>query len=218
MTSMGRYLAIFFQYSVLASRAKAECPDALAAVVRTLDCIEQQNVTCATEGYNSDRFIKLHNDLDTNTVIDSGGEFWTGAFALLNLSFEYKHMSNLEVPNQAHIRYIENVVFTDGTTLGLPQSTDYPFGAIFFQHEDALVTVDDECKIVMWDQYGDNMEQAAVDEASLVLLCAIGVYPAAMCVPPTAPPSPDTSHSNLPTSTTKRPKMSGKKKAKKVKA
>ena len=45
-------------------------------------------------------------------------------------------------------------------------SDEYPFGQTFVQHEHALVTVDGNCKIALWDQYGDDMEQAVVETAT----------------------------------------------------
>ena len=48
-------------------------------------------------------------------------------------------------------------------------STEYPFSQTFVQHEHALVTVDGDCKIALWDQYGDDMEQAVVENASVDL-------------------------------------------------
>ena len=62
-------------------------------------------------------------------------------------------------PNMASIRYIEYLKFTNGTTLGLPASSEFPWSYETMQHEHALVTVDDECKIKTWDQYGDNEQQ-----------------------------------------------------------
>jgi hypothetical protein len=38
-------------------------------------------------------------------------------------------------------------------------------GEVFLQHETALVTVNSDCQIEVWDQYGDDAEQQAVDEA-----------------------------------------------------
>ena len=41
----------------------------------------------------------------------------------------------------------------------------YPFGQVFFQHEHDLVTVDNDCRMIRWDQYGDNKEQKDVNGA-----------------------------------------------------
>ena len=45
-------------------------------------------------------------------------------------------------------------------------SDQYPYDQTFVQHEHALVTVDGNCKIALWDQYGDDMEQAVVETAT----------------------------------------------------
>lgn len=100
-------------------------------------------------------------------------DFWGVTFLILDLSFEIK-FSNSPGPNQALVRYIETVIVSDGHDFGLAVSTDYPFGYTFLQHEDALVTVDNDCKLVKWDQYGDNKEQTDVDDAVAALICAIG--------------------------------------------
>jgi len=78
-------------------------------------------------------------------VID-GADFWAGAFSLVKLSFSYDHLMNVG-PNMASIRYKEIVDFPDGTSFGIPPSSEYPWGFKVIQHEHALVTVDDECKI-----------------------------------------------------------------------
>lgn len=156
--------------------AKAGCPDPLSSILGTLQCIAEENVACASAGYNP-MFRKLHNGIDTNTVIDESGEFWAGAFSLVDLAFDINYEKNVG-PNQASIRYVEIVTTTDGSVFGLPPSSDYPFDQEFLQHEHALVTVDDECKMVLWDQYGDNKEQQSVDDAANAILCSIGFLPA----------------------------------------
>lgn len=157
------------------------CSDPAASIIKIMDCIEQSNATCATSGYDSDKFVKLHNGVDTNTTIDSGSDYWTRAFALLSIALDYDHVLNIG-PNKASLRYIEKVVMTNGTSVGLPApSTEYPFGATFYQYEHALVSVNNDCKMVKWDQYGDNEEQAAVDNAANAVLCKIGALPAAIC-------------------------------------
>ena len=45
-------------------------------------------------------------------------------------------------------------------------SAEYPFAQTFVQHEHALVSLDADCRITKWDQYGDDAEQDAVKEAS----------------------------------------------------
>lgn len=150
------------------------CSDPVASILETMRCIERENASCATAGYNSTQFVKLHNDVDTNTTIDSDGQFWTGAFALLSFRLNFSDARNLG-PNLAHLRYVETVTFTDGANLGLMPSMTYPFGQTYVQHEDAFVTTDDDCMMVKWDQYGDNAEQEAVTRNVNDILCLLGV-------------------------------------------
>jgi hypothetical protein len=166
-----------------------ECPDPLASILATLGCVEQANATCASSGYDGAKFVKLHNGIDTNTVIDDGGDFWTGAFAMIKIEMDINHQMNTE-KNQASVRYVEKVTFTDGSAFGLPPSTEYPFGQVYLQHEHALVTVDNDCRMILWDQYGDNKEQSDVDDNSNVILCAIGFLPVEVCSGTEEPPSP----------------------------
>ena len=101
-------------------------------------------------------------------------EFWEGAFTVLDFVFDIRVASNPN-PNQASVRYIENVTTSDGLNLGQPSaSTEYPFSVTLSQHEHAIVEVDDDCKIRVWDQYGDDQEQVAVDVAVADLICATG--------------------------------------------
>jgi len=76
------------------------------------------------------------------------------------------------------------VKFTDGgSNVGLP-STDDPFIFEHVQHEHALVTVDDDFRIIRWDHYGDDAEQNYTDEASVALiaeLCSKDIYPLEVC-------------------------------------
>ena len=65
------------------------------------------------------------------------------------------------------LRYEEIVTTADGYPLILDSpSSEYPFGQTFVQHEHALVSLDADCRITKWDQYGDDAEQAVVEEAA----------------------------------------------------
>lgn len=162
------------------------CSDPLKATLDTLQCITDRNATCAGASYNTE-FKKYHNGVDTNTVIN-GAAFWEEAFTLYsNISFTFDHLMNVG-PNMASIRYIEFLKFTNGTTLGLPASSEFPWSYETMQHEHALVTVDDECKIKTWDQYGDNEQQINEGAIAAIMaeLCAKQMAPPEMCVPPTS--------------------------------
>jgi len=157
------------------------CPDPLAAILVTLDCVEREDVACAASGYDSSAFRKLHNGIDTNTTITA--EFWAGSFAFVDIGLDYNYQANVGV-NQASLRYVEVVNTTDGSELGFKPCDEYPWGASFVQHEHAIVTVDDSCRMILWDQYGDNEEQVGIESAvDLILsnpavLCRIGLIPA----------------------------------------
>ena len=44
------------------------------------------------------------------------------------------------------------------------------------QHEHALVTVNADCKMIKWDQYGDNIEQEQVGVAVNATLPYLPLY------------------------------------------
>jgi hypothetical protein len=140
------------------------CENPLNAVLDILQCISEGDVACASLGYNTGEFKKIHNGKDTGTVIN-GESYWSFVLSLVKLDFSYDHMVNIG-HNMASIRYIEKVLFTDGTAFELPASNDYPWSTEIEQHEHVLVTVDDGCKIKTWNQYGDNTEQKAVDDVA----------------------------------------------------
>ena len=100
-------------------------------------------------------------------------EFWEGAFNVVIFSFDIGSTSIPE-ENQASVTYVEEVVTTDGANFGLPASSEYPFGVTVLQHEHALIDVDDDCKILVWDQYGNNAEQTDMIAVVADLLCAVG--------------------------------------------
>jgi len=139
------------------------CEDPLAAIMQTLQYIDDGDPVSSAKGY-AHGFRKIHNGVDTGLDFgDDPAAFWEISFLLISLSFSFDHQVNVG-PNMASIRYIEGVQFTDGTVFGLPASDEYPFNTSYVQHEHALVTVDDDCKMLLWDQYGDNAEQDAVDD------------------------------------------------------
>merc|ERR1719422_852698 len=91
---------------------------------------------------------------------------WTGSFYTLNFVVAVNHAAVVG-PNQISLRYEEIVTTADGYPLVLDSpSAEYPFGQPSVQHEHALVSLDGNCKITKWDQYGDDAEQAVVEEAA----------------------------------------------------
>jgi len=54
------------------------------------------------------------------------------------------------------LRFVEITIIATGTDLGMLPSTTYLFGQTSVQREQALVAVDDDCELKLWDQYGDT--------------------------------------------------------------
>ncbi len=125
-----------------AGAANALCLDPVEAVLSTLKCIEMKDAECASASYD-ENFVKLHNTVDTRTSA-VGPTFWQGAFAFYDFDFDIDHVEEVG-DNQVSIRYVETLT----SRLALK----------FRQHEHALVAVTDDCRITLWDQYGDNAEQ-----------------------------------------------------------
>jgi len=157
----------------------SSCAHPVESVLATLDCIVHEDVECALAGY-APTFKKLHNGVDTNTVINK--EFWEGAFQLVDLKLDYNHMAQIG-RNFISLRYVEEVKTVDASLFGLPGQA--PPVETIVQHEHALITVDNQCRMVLFDQYGDNAEQVAVDDAVAELL-------AYLAPPPPAPPAAST--------------------------
>ncbi|MCO7225578.1 hypothetical protein [Pleionea sp. CnH1-48] len=133
--------------SMANSTAARSCEDPVEAVLRIMTCIENENAFCAASGYDS-KFAKLHNGIDTNTD-KPGYFFWLGAFFFIDFKLEFDHIEPVG-DDQVSLRYVETVTFNDGD--------------VFKQHEHALVTVGPNCRMTLWDQYGDNKEQKDVDD------------------------------------------------------
>eukprot|EP00752_Nemacystus_decipiens_P018271 g16392.t2 len=145
------------------------CEDPVQAVLDLLECVAEKDGECAAASYDPG-FQRFHNEKFTGNIPVSTAEFWEGAFAVVSLAFDIRFTS-YPAKNMASVRYVEEVVSSDGTNFGLPASSEYPFSVTTLQHEHALVTLDDDCKIMKWDQYGDDMEQTDVDDVVADLLC-----------------------------------------------
>ena len=96
-----------------------ECTDPIVAILATMQCVGQANTTtCVSGGYDGTQFIKLHNDITTNAVINEGGSSWHDTLATSTLEIDINHQMNTEI-NQASIRFVKKVTTTDGSSLGL---------------------------------------------------------------------------------------------------
>ncbi len=146
------------------SHSEGGCEDPLAAIMQTLQYVADGGDPVSTAMGYAGGYMRIHNGVDTGLDFgDDPAEYFEFLFQLGSLSFSFDHQVNVG-PNMASIRYVKGVQFTDGTAFGLPASDEYPFNTSYVQHEHALVTVDDDCKVLLWDQYGDNAEQDAVNE------------------------------------------------------
>merc|ERR1740121_1993206 len=149
------------------------CEDPLAAVMKTMDCIRDKNTTCANEMYRWDRFDKYNNGKNAGVRLFPFDIYWKMAlrFSTLTLDFDYSRNIKPDFRGaRASVRYVEKIEMSDGSDFNLPPSDTYPFGQTMYQYEHALVTVDEWCKIAIWDQYGDVVEQEAVDTATADML------------------------------------------------
>ena len=154
----------------------AQCADPAAAAVATTDCWATRDPECIEAGYNG-TVKKIHNgrvvrEADPRTVETANFFLALATFH----PFEYLHVSNVpNVDNLASIRYIETVTLTDGTNFGISDEplTEYPYNYTYSQLEHALVTVTDDCKIVLWDQVGDDKEQEHDTRDWWAIMCKV---------------------------------------------
>jgi hypothetical protein len=84
-------------------------------------------------------------------------------------------------PNECEVRYVETVTTTSGEELGKEPQYDYPYAQAIKQYEHAIVKVDDNCRIIRWDQTGDDYEQGLVTTTVDDLLCKMKVLPFFLC-------------------------------------
>ena len=131
------------------------CPRPVKAVLSALQCFENEDAACVANAYSAD-FVLMHNDQPTATD-PSNSLFWNLAFMFSDFSVDINHLKRVGL-KQVSIRYVETLDFTNNVTVN--------------QHEHALVTVDRDCRIQLWDQYGDDAEQQAVsDNIRVIILC-----------------------------------------------
>jgi len=155
------------------------CQDPMTAVMKTLGCIESKDHVCATEGYNILRFKKYHNGIDTRTpagfpIPGMKDMFWKMGLKFSTFKLTYDHMMFLG-RNMVSVRYIEDVRMSDGTDFNLTARNTWPWNQTILQYEHAIVKVDNECRIMWWDQYGDNKEQTDVTDAVDEMMADQGV-------------------------------------------
>eukprot|EP00545_Synedropsis_sp_CCMP1620_P008226 CAMPEP_0119021644 /NCGR_PEP_ID=MMETSP1176-20130426/26412_1 /TAXON_ID=265551 /ORGANISM="Synedropsis recta cf, Strain CCMP1620" /LENGTH=205 /DNA_ID=CAMNT_0006976301 /DNA_START=108 /DNA_END=725 /DNA_ORIENTATION=- len=148
------------------------CANPKRAVRNLLMCVGNNDAVCAAAAYDPG-FQRFHNEVFTGQISITDPTFWEGAFTFFpRFEFDIKFARNAG-KNMASVRYIETVTSTYGTNLGLPASSVSPFGQVVVQHEHALVTVNNNCNIIKWDQYGDNKEQTDVDNITSGIFCIL---------------------------------------------
>jgi len=128
----------------------APCANPVEKLTRVLNCIDVENAFCAASGYDTWRFKKYHNGVDTNTnrfLLTTIG--WLTTFNFIGFEFDIQHLEQID-ENTVDIHYYEYVRFPDGE--------------IITQYEEAEVTFNSRCRMTVWDQEGDQAEQDAVEE------------------------------------------------------
>ena len=167
--------AAFLEAAGAFSTLPGVCVDPLGAILATMDCIEKEDAECAASGYSKE-FVKLHNGmLDPTTAGIHEPQWWSGAFLVVDLGLVYNHQSHFDT-NQVSLRYIEPVTTLDMSNYTIPGLGKGPKQVEILQHEHALVTVNADCKMIKWDQYGDNIEQEQVGVAVNATLPYLPMY------------------------------------------
>jgi hypothetical protein len=119
---------------------------------------------------------KLHNGkLDPTTAGIDEPEWWTRAFFVIDIGIVSNHQSHFDT-NRVSLRYIEPVKTLDMSSYTIPGLGKGPEQVEILQHEHALVTVNADCKMIEWDQYGDNTEQEQVGVAVNATLPYLPLY------------------------------------------
>lgn len=154
---------------------KNSCKDPVKAVLANIACFVAKDVDCSVAAAGPGA-KELRDEIDLETVPDE--EFWQTAFLYVDQKYETKQISTIG-ENQVSYRYIRTTITSDGAALGLPPSASYPFSETFIQHEHALVTVDDDCKVLVWDAYGGSQELMNQNEATsaMYMSCLSGSTP-----------------------------------------
>ena len=159
------------------------CLDPVEAVLKTLGCVETEDAACAAAGYAAE-FTKIHNGIQDETATGLDGEdYWPGAFFVVDLGLEYNFIDQVDT-NRISLRYVESVKTLNMSKYTLPNTTIAgPDTVTIFQYEHALVDVSADCKMIKWDQYGDNKEQADVGIAVDATVPFLGQYIACLSGP-----------------------------------
>lgn len=147
-TIAGVFITAALTMSVTANAAS--CANPVEKLTRVLNCIDVENAFCAASGYDTWRFKKFHNGVDTKTNRFSLTTIgWLTTFNFIGFEFDITHLEQID-DDTVEIHYSEYVRFPDGE--------------IITQYEEAKVTFNSRCRMTVWDQVGDQAEQDAVDD------------------------------------------------------
>ena len=143
------------------------CNDPVGAVMIMMDCWTIGEANCTAAGYDPNGIPFRHNGVfrQNGTLQDRSVASVTFILAVVDFEMVVNHVGLVEgVMGEngeaiVSVRYSETGTFTDGANFGLEPSTDYPFGFSYWQWEHALLPVNGNCEVTMWDQTGDNEEQ-----------------------------------------------------------
>ena len=95
------------------------CADPLGAVLAIMDCIEREDLACATAGYAKE-FVKTHNGIvDPTAIALDEPEFWGGAFFVVDLALTYNFRDHFDT-NRVSLRYVESVKTLDVSNYTVP--------------------------------------------------------------------------------------------------
>ena len=167
-------VSVVFLLVTLSIDATSKCNNPKRAVLKLLDCVSKVDANCAAQSYDPS-FQRFHNEILTPFIAVNDTAFWTGLFTLYPVfQFDIKFSANVG-RNLADIRYIEFFTSTNGSNIGLVDAplSQYPFNQTIVQHEHVLAYVNNDCKLVKWDQYGDNKEQVDPDAVTNDLIAAL---------------------------------------------
>jgi hypothetical protein len=155
------------------------CPDPLGAVLAMTSCMEDEDAECVADRIYHSSFKKLHNGVETEVKVLDGDPIshLETSFKFIRYVIDIEYQEELG-PNLVGLGYVEKFTTSTGESFGLAPSQEYPFSQTILQHEMAAVSVNDDCKITVWDQYGDDKEQQALDKVVSDML----QYPTIQCV------------------------------------
>merc|ERR1719497_119746 len=93
------------------SASPYKCADPLAAIKKTMDCLEAKDSSCVNDGYNWLRFNKYHNGNNVGLQLWPFDIYWSMALKFSTFQLIYDHAQNVGT-NRASVRYREVIVMS----------------------------------------------------------------------------------------------------------